>query len=676
MPGTSISTSTTAEQEEPPTERHVLVEDLKGIVEVLLAGGSLPNTLQQLRVISSRVQSSIDLATSSEATSPDYTVEELEARYSLTHERLELLVVDVKSAEVCNADAKKALDTKCKAETAKADTKRKAEAAKAGRQSARFALSSWRISARSSSRRILTRGIAPNTEPLQQVTTNGQSVDVAISNVRGRRKHAVRSVNEGVAAVTRVAIREEQAASSILITRPLEFDPEMSRVAFAAGLSMLGVLVLSTLYSAGVVGFIFGLGTTLEGEAMTPSAKNGAGALVCVASCAVASGIKFSLITWKLMLPHQRRQPVTMLRMLVSCWTFPLLAVVVVVALVKTPQMSISGEFVGGLLAFMCALTSVHENGENLHRYRQDSLVRATRMAVTIQTAASNSEMTTAAATERLALEKQKKSSWWRDLIRIVKLVLPQILVFAIAFAYIIGMFQLGDAAKAVAGGPETVLLFALLVKIGGNKLQLLLLKNLPKAPLWLANISVFGYEYVTALLVRMMLLSIPSQSTAIYLTLFSAAAELMTRSWFFVGYISMGAKQLAGLVSDSSSSHRAYVRRGQLRVIHGCNAAMVEYMTMLVAAAAVAILSGSKAFNLPTDENVALGRLGRILGVQIVAELVVDMFVFALEAKGGLVPLQLQYWKSLSLGEVCIQFFMGIASTAFVLGALLLEVS
>jgi hypothetical protein len=96
--------------------------------------------------------------------------------------------------------------------------------------------------------------------------------------------------------------------------------------------------------------------------------------------------------------------------------------------------------------------------------------------------------------------------------------------------------------------------------------------------------------------------------------------------------------------------------------------------MTTLGAVAVVSILSGSKASNLPTDENVALGRLKRVLGVQIVVELVVDAFVVALEAKGEIVPLQLQYWKSLSLGEVCMQFFMGIAVTAFfVLGALLL---
>ncbi len=73
-----------------------------------------------------------------------------------------------------------------------------------------------------------------------------------------------------------------------------------------------------------------------------------------------------------------------------------------------------------------------------------------------------------------------------------------------------------GGRKHAVAGGPESVVLLALLVKMGGNKLQLLLLKNFPKAPLWLSNISVFAYEYATALLIRMMMLSIPSQSTAI----------------------------------------------------------------------------------------------------------------------------------------------------------------
>ncbi len=250
MSSTSIPPSTTAEQEPPPTtERHALVKDLKKIVEVLLAV-PLPNTdtcLQQLRVVSSRVQSSTDLATASAATSSSYTVEELEARYLLTCERLELLVKDVKNAEVCHADAKKALHTRRKAEdAAKAND---AVAAKADGQNARFSSS---FSTRSLTTRIFTRGIAPqppSTEPLQQVATDDwQSAVVAIStNVSGRRKPAVRSAKEGVHALTHVTEGDEESAPTC-ITRPLEFDPEMSRVTYAAGVSMLGVLVYRSFF--------------------------------------------------------------------------------------------------------------------------------------------------------------------------------------------------------------------------------------------------------------------------------------------------------------------------------------------------------------------------------------------------------------------------------------------
>jgi hypothetical protein len=683
--------STTVEQISPTTVRHALAEDLKEVVDALRAG-SLPSTdacLQQLRMVVSRTQRSEDLATSSATLSSSYTAEELKAAYSLTRERLGLAVVDIKSAEVRNAEVGKALlHTQRKAETVEAVVQsvsssifrflsdrvqsRKAEAAEAvGRSTG------------SSTFRILSGRVQPQSsaEPLQQATADGQSAVVPISDMGGRRKHAVRSPNEGVAALTHAAKRDEEAAST-RTTRALEFDPAMTRVAYTAGLSMLCVLMLSTLYSAGVIGFIFGLGTALEGEAMTLSAKNRAGCLVCVASCAVAVGILFSVAAWKLMLPHQRRHPMTLLRMLASCWTFPLLAVVVVVVVLVTThaaQRSVPGEWVGGLIIMMCTLTTVHMHGEGMHRYRQDSLVRARRTAVTIESAASSdSEVTTASVTERLASEaqKKKKSSWWGDMILIVKIAFPQLMVFGMGFVYILGIFRLGDAAKAVAGGPEAVLLLALLVKMVGNKLQLLLLRNLSKVPVWISNISVFAYEYVTALLVRMLLLSIPSESTAIYLSLLSAALEMMTRAWFCVGYISTGGKQLAGLECDNSTHHRAYVRRGQLRVLDGCNDAMVEYMTLLGAAAVAGILPATEAFALPTDEKMAFDSLLRVLGVQIAAELVVDTFVFALEAKGGLVPLQLQYWKGMSLGVVCIQLCMGIAETTFVLGALLLEVS
>jgi hypothetical protein len=222
MSSTRTSPSTIAEHESPITVRHALAEDLKGVVEVLLAG-SLPNTdvcfelgciLQQLRVVASRVQRSVDLATASATLSSNYTVEELEAASSLTRERVRLAVVDIKSAEVRNAEVEKALHTQRKA---------------VGQ------------SARSSTFRFFTGRVQPqpSTESPQQATADvGQRAVDAIPNVGGGRKHA----NEGIAALTHAAERKEEAAFT-LITRPLEFDPCALNVAYAAGLSMLCVLV-------------------------------------------------------------------------------------------------------------------------------------------------------------------------------------------------------------------------------------------------------------------------------------------------------------------------------------------------------------------------------------------------------------------------------------------------
>ncbi len=123
--------------------------------------------------------------------------------------------------------------------------------------------------------------------------------------------------------------------------------------------------------------------------------------------------------------------------------------------------------------------------------------------------------------------------------------------------------------------------------------------KNNQRIPLWSSQTAVFFYEYMTALLIRVMLHSVPNENVAIYLSLFNAAVELMTRTWFFVGYISTGGKYLVGLAAGESKFHRTYVRRGQLRVIDGCTTSMVEYITMFVAAAVIAILSDTNAFQL-----------------------------------------------------------------------------
>jgi hypothetical protein len=214
------------------------------------------------------------------------------------------------------------------------------------------------------------------------------------------------------------------------------------------------------------------------------------------------------------------------------------------------------------------------------------------------------------------------------------------------------------------------VIVFGLLVKVTGNKLQLYLLTR-SKMPFFGTDVLVFWYELVTALLIRVMLLSIPDENTAVLLSLFTAATELMTRTWFFVDYISTGAKERAdlGLAGDN----RMFRRRGIARVVDGNNDMVVEYVTMAVACAIVVLLPQTGTFDVPTAEVVTYTALARVVGLQVFAEIVVDTFATALEMKGGMAPLHEEYVKSTSAVTVVLQ--LGGVSTlvTFVIGCLLI---
>jgi hypothetical protein len=454
--------------------------------------------------------------------------------------------------------------------------------------------------------------------------------------------------------------------------RTLEFDPTLKRVVYVIAQSMLYTLILSVVCTSGMFGFLCFLRKVLKSEDtdMSSLSRNHMACTVTVVFCAGSLGFLYSIATWKSLLPHQRRQPMTILRMLASTWTAPLLSVAVAVILLENSQRTFSGYYVGGLVIVMGTLLGFHVNLEAINRYRQDTVVSASRAALAIAREASDSK-TTSAITETLALQPQKKSRLCYNLSRVWKVNLSGFLTYVVAFVYVFGIFRLFNAAKTTTGGSDAVLLLALLVKVGGNKLQIQLLRNNPKMALWTSNISVFTYEYLSALLVRLMLLSMPNERTAIYLALFNAFVELMSRTWFFVCYISFGAKQLAGLSFNEPKFHETFLRRGQLRAIDSCNTSMVEYMTMVAAAAVLGTLPDTGAFNLPSEEMLELGSLLRVLGVQIGTEFMVDTFVIGLEAKGGMSALQLQYWNNMSRGQIMMQFFYVLASTSFVLGFL-----
>jgi hypothetical protein len=461
--------------------------------------------------------------------------------------------------------------------------------------------------------------------------------------------------------------------TEVTLDRALEFDPCTEEILRVASLSMFFVFALVTLFTTAAVGFVMGLRRMLVTSDSSAWSANNVACLCCMGTWVIAAGTIYSLIGWGSISHHQRRQTMAVARILASAWASPLCAFIVCIVSVESNQRAFSGPLFAAVVCIAAILGTLHLSLEGMHQHHRNALVGASRAAVTIEKITSESGNATA-ATEQQALRVSSRKRW-KILLRAMKLNFPAYLIYLSLFVYIFGIFRALDSARKYSGGPEMIFVVGLLVKVGGNKLLILILKNNPKVPLWLSHVMVFGYEYMTALLIRMILLSVPNESSAVFLSLLNAAMELMVRTWFFVAYVSKGGKNHAGIPASTPESdefHRAYVRRGQLRVMDGCNDSIVEYVTMVAAAAILAVLPQTGVFGLPTADDVAFRTLVRLLSLQIVTELVVDAFMFSLEAKGGMMPLQRQHWKSLPPRVVVMQFFYALGTTALVLGCLL----
>jgi hypothetical protein len=366
-------------------------------------------------------------------------------------------------------------------------------------------------------------------------------------------------------------------------------------------------------------------------------------------------------MSYKMMPPHQQRQRVLLARMLLSVWAFPLATVLFGVACVEANRGPFSGLFFAGIVVTGGVGSTVSINFEAIHRHRNNRLAISSRMTGEIERSAATPHPEEEGHAASVA--KRIRST----LFRVLRINAPSFMIFLIAYIYVLGIFRAFKAARSTPGGAEAVALFCLLTKVTGNKLQLNLLAR-SKTPLFFMDSMVFGYELATALLVRVMLLSIPDKNTAVLLSLFNAATELMTRAWFFVGYISKGPKQRAGLGVAGDQKFR---RRGLARVVDGNNNMVVEYVTMALASAIVVLLSETGAFDVPTAGVVVYAALARVLGVQVFTEMAIDTFATALEAKGGMVPLHTDYLKCVTASNVAVQVATVGGVVAFVLGSL-----
>jgi hypothetical protein len=205
----------------------------------------------------------------------------------------------------------------------------------------------------------------------------------------------------------------------------------------------------------------------------------------------------------------------------------------------------------------------------------------------------------------------------------------------------------------------------ALGAKVLGNKAQLWLMHRMPHMQRATADQMAFFYEYMTALLCRVLVMSIPDLELAKLLSVVNTLIEVSGRLHFLVRYLVDGVR----LVTDEERT--AWRERGYWRSLDGNNDNVIEYVTTVVSALMLYLLPQLGTFEFATSEESAsdAGRLLTLVAINVLPEVFVDGFCLWTETLAGLGPMHMLYWRSMSPLTVLVKAGVCYAVTAFVLG-------
>ena len=178
-------------------------------------------------------------------------------------------------------------------------------------------------------------------------------------------------------------------------------------------------------------------------------------------------------------------------------------------------------------------------------------------------------------------------------------------------------------------------------VKIVGNKGLLILVKE--SRP-WIADAIMFFYEYATATLVRVLMMSIPDEKTAIFVGLVGCVTEICVRIFFFLQYLKAGLDK--GKVGVSEDELYEYARWGKRRVQDGTNDMIVEYLSSIVASMFLIYLAPTGAFMFAVSEEIETKTVLSLCAFQIIPEVFLDFFCTFTECCCGLSVLHKNYWS------------------------------
>ena len=251
--------------------------------------------------------------------------------------------------------------------------------------------------------------------------------------------------------------------------------------------------------------------------------------------------------------------------------------------------------------------------------------------------------------------------------IKAARTTLPTLFAVAVGCTYVFGIF----AAYRVAsmGWLKTIIFFAALgAKVSGNKAQLWLMHRVPHMLRASADQGAFLYEYLTALLCRVLVMSMPDLELAKLLSVVNSLIEVSGRLHFLVRYLVDGVR----LVTATDEECTAWRERGFWRSLDGNNDNVIEYVTTIVSALMLYLLPQLGTFEFATSEESAsdAGRLLTLVALNVLPEVFVDGFCLWTETLAGLGPTHLHYWRSMSPLTVLVKASMCFATTALVLGA------
>ena len=167
------------------------------------------------------------------------------------------------------------------------------------------------------------------------------------------------------------------------------------------------------------------------------------------------------------------------------------------------------------------------------------------------------------------------------------------------------------------------------------------------KTYFWYADMMLYLYELSTALLCRLLQLSMPDENIAIVISLFGGILEVCVRVFYFLMFLNAGMKKDGE--SDDDEEVYAYAMRAKFRVADAANDMMVEYHSAISAAMCIVDLQGTGAFSFATDTQIPAATIYKLVTIQIAPELFFDFFVTFCEIYGGLALVHNAHWNPMT---------------------------